>query len=98
MADFVSEKRVLLSNPGTKRNDVYYTQLNTTVEQAEVTYNIGRFKQALNSTNFGGQALIVVPNSSLVSDMYLHLELPALVADQSLCRGWGYGMIRSTGL
>ena len=95
MAEFVSEKRVLLSNPGTKRNDVYYTQLNTTVEQAEVTYNVGRFSQALNSTNFGGQALVVIPNSSLLSDMYLHLELPPLLANQAICRGWGYGAIRS---
>lgn len=93
MTEFLSEKRVLLSNPGTKQNNIYYTQLNTVVEASEVTYNTGRFKQSLNSLVFGGQALITIPNSSLLGEMYLHLELPDTVVEQSLCRGWGYGCI-----
>ena len=95
MAEFLSEKRVLLSNPGRQLNNVYYTQLNSSVEQVEVTFNNGKYRQSLNSLVFGGQALITIPNSSLVSDFYLHLELPATVANQTLQRGWGYGSIRS---
>lgn len=93
MAEILSDKRVVLSNPGSKRNDVYYTTLNTTVEQVESTYSMGRFKQSITNQKFGGQALITIPNSTFLGEMYLHLELPALVANQTICRGWGYGCI-----
>ena len=95
MAEYLTDKRVILSNPGTSRNDLYYTNLNTTVEQVEATYNLGRFKQSLSNVQFGGQALVVVPNSSFLGKMYLHLTLPATVANQTICRGWGYGCIDS---
>lgn len=87
---FLRDKRALLANPGIKLDDVYYSALNTTVELAEVTYNFGRFNQSLSNSQFGGQSQIVIPNSSLVSTVYLYLQLPALVANQTLPRGWGY--------
>lgn len=95
MAEFVSDKRVLLSAPGNKMNNLYYTQLNSTVEQIEVEFNTGRFQQALNNAVFGGQGLVQIPNSSFVDVMYLHAELPATVADQTLPRGWLWGAVEN---
>lgn len=90
---YLSQKRVLLANPGTKLDNIYYNKMNTLVEMTEVTYNHGRLNVALSSITFGGQSQVIIPNNNLLSDTYLHLELPDLVADQSICRGWGYAAI-----
>lgn len=90
---FLRDKRALLATPGIKLDDVYYSALNTTVELAEVTYNFGRFTQSLSNSQFGGQSQIVIPNSSLVSTVFLYLQLPALAANQTVPRGWGYGAL-----
>lgn len=90
---YLSNKRVLLSNPGTKLNSIYYSAVNTVVDSSEVTYNTGRLSVSLSQTNFGSQSQIIVPNSSLLSEVYLHLELPAIVGNQTLCRGWALGAI-----
>ena len=92
-AVYLSQKPVLLNNPGTKMNDIYYSKTNTKVEATEVTFNMGRYKQSLNSLIFGGTGQAIIPTQSLVSTTYLHLELPAIVANQTLCRGWGYACI-----
>lgn len=92
---FLRDKRALLANPGIKLDDVYYSALNTSVELAEVTYNFGRFNQNLSNSQFGGQSQVVIPNSSLVSTVYLRLVLPPLVANQTLPRGWGWAAIAS---
>lgn len=92
---YLSNKRVLLSNPGTKLNDLYYSFANVQVDMAECTFNFGRYTQSLTSTSLGGTSLLTIPNSSFLSDCWLHLELPPVVANQTLCRGWGYGLIQS---
>lgn len=92
---FLRSKRALLANPGIRLDDVYYSAMNTTVELAEVTYNFGRFNQSLSNSQFGGQSQIIIPNSSLVSTVYLYLQAPALVANQTLPRGWGYAALAS---
>lgn len=92
---FLSKKRVLLSNPGTKLDDIYYSALNTTVELSEVTWNTGRFKFSLTSAQFGATSQIIIPNSSLISEIYLQIVLPVLKADTCLPRGWGYALIDS---
>lgn len=92
---YLSTKRVLLSNPGYKLSDVYYSKYNTQVDLAEVTWNTGRYTSTLNNSNFGSNTQVIIPNSSLLSTMYLHLELPDVVADQTICRGWGFACIDS---
>lgn len=90
---YLSEKRTLLAMGGTILDDVYYSALNTTVSLSEVTYNQGRLAVSLSQTQFGAQSQVIVPNSSLLSTVYLHLELPDVVTNQTLCRGWGYAAI-----
>lgn len=92
---FLRDKRTLLANPGIKLDDVYYSALNTSVELAEVTYNYARFNQNLSNSQFGGQSQVVIPNSSLVSTIYLRLVLPPLLANQTLPRGWGWAALSS---
>lgn len=92
---YLSQKRVLLSNPGTKMDNIYYSSANTTVELAEATYNNGRLFISLNQHNFGSQSQVVIPNSSLLNEVYLHLQLEKIVPNQTLTRGWGYKIIDS---
>lgn len=95
MAEFLSDKKVILSNPGSKQNNIYYNVQNTTVQEVEVGYNLGRFRQSLSSSRFNSVSQVIVPNQSFLGDVFLYLELPATVANQTLCRGWGYACIRN---
>jgi hypothetical protein len=92
----LSDKRVILSNPGTAFNDVYYSRINTVQSLAEVTYNTGRYQQSLSSFNFGSTSTIIIPNGSLLSTFYLHLEILPTVTDPNVSfpRGWGYAFLR----
>lgn len=92
---YLSEKRTALSNPGTKLDDIYYSQLNSLVELSEVTYNFGRYFANLNSLQFGGQSQVNIPNSELLEGVYLYIEAPPLVANQTLPLGWGFAMLSS---
>lgn len=92
---YISDKRVLMSAPGTKLNDIYYTRLNSTVELVESTFTQGRVLQSLTSFVFGSSSQVVIPIGSFLGETYLHLHLPALVAGQSLVRGWGLAAIQS---
>ena len=90
---YLSEKRTLLSMGGTILDDIYYSALNTTVSLSEVTYNQSRLTISLSQSQFGAQSQALVPNSSLLSTTYLHLELPDVQVNETLCRGWGYAAI-----
>jgi hypothetical protein len=92
---YLANKRTALSNPGTKMDDIYYSQINSTVELAEATYNLGRFSTSLSQLSFGGNSQVIIPNSSLVTGVYIFLEAPPVVANQTLPLGWGYAMIQS---
>jgi hypothetical protein len=90
---YLSDKRSLLSNPGTKTSDLYYTNMNSQVALVECNYSIGRFKQSLPSLNFNSTSQVQLTLGSFIGEVYLRLVLPQLGADTALCRGWGYGMI-----
>lgn len=92
----LSDKRVILSNPGTMFNDIYYSRVNTVQSLSEVTYNMGRYNQSLSSLQFGGTSTIIVPNGSLLSTFYLHLEIiPSVTnANITLPRGWALAALR----
>jgi hypothetical protein len=90
---YLSQKRTLLAMGGTILDDIYYSGANTTVSLSEATYNNGRLAVSLTSPAFGAQSQVIIPNSSLLGACFLHLELPDVVANQALCRGWGYAAI-----
>lgn len=93
---YLVQKPVLMSNPGTKLDDVYYSAINTRVDLSEVTFNNGRLSLALPGLTFGGSSQVVIPNSSLLSEVYLHLELDlGSAANVTLPRGWGYAALAS---
>lgn len=92
---YLANKRTALSNPGTKMDDIYYSQLNSVVELAEATYNLGRFTTSLSQLTYGSSSQVIIPNSSLIQGVYLYLQAPPVVANQTLPLGWGYAMIQS---
>lgn len=59
----------------------------------ETTWNIGRFSSTMTNLNLGSQSTIVIPQASMLRNTYLHFELPAIVLNQTISRGWGYGLI-----
>ncbi len=92
----LSDKRVILSNPGTMFNDIYYSRYNTVQSLSEVTYNTGRYTQSLSSLQFGGVSTVIVPSGSLLSTFYLHLEITSSVnaPDVTLPRGWAFAALK----
>ena len=93
MLKYLSDKRVNLNNPGYKIDNNYYSRVNTTISMSETTYNYGRYSQTLSSSAFGAQSTLIIPRSSMLSTCFMHFQLPAIVADQTICRGWGYRLI-----
>ena len=92
---FISKKSTILNSPGQLISDVYYSVNSATVNNTEVTYMFGRLKIGLNNPRFGSIAQVVIPNSSLQSDLILRLQLPPLTSQQAITRGFGYAAIRS---
>lgn len=91
---YLTDSKVILSSPGTLVSDIYYTKQNSTVDQVEVEYTSGKFKQSLSSKSFQSSAAVNIPNNSLIELMTLELTLPDLNADTCLPRGWGYMAIQ----
>jgi len=92
---YLSNKRVLLSNAGTKLDGLYYSNINSSVELAEATWNNGRLQIALSTPLFSAASQVLIPNNSFLGESYLHLELSDIPANVTLCRGWGYACIQS---
>lgn len=97
MLSLMSDKRTILSAPGTKLSSLYYNVISSSVDAVEITYNTGRYKNSLSTPFFGAQSQVILANSSFVGTVYIHLELPNLYAGQTLSRGWGYGCISQLG-
>lgn len=93
IASVLSDKRTLLNSAGFMLNDVYYSALNSTVSLVEASWNYGRTNFSLQSLQFGSTSQIFIPNNSLLSDVYLVLELGNLPANSALPRGWGLAAI-----
>jgi hypothetical protein len=95
--EILTNKKVLLASPGYKLNDAYYSNADSVVEMAETTYSTGRFSYSLQSSTFGSSSSIIIPNSSLIGEIYLHAELPTipLGSNLKLNRGWLLDSINS---
>lgn len=95
-AQYLVTKPALLNSPGVKLHDVYYSSVNSTVEAAEVTYNVGRLTLTLPGLNFGSSGQVLIPNSSLLGGIFLHLAMDlGGAANVTTPRGWGYAAIAS---
>lgn len=92
---YLTDKRILLSNPGFKLSQNYYSTANSTVDLAETTYNYGRYSVSLSSLNFGSTSSVIIPNSDFLAQCILHVELPAIPANVCLPRGWLFNAINS---
>lgn len=91
---FLSNKKALLSSPGTVYNDLYYSITNSTTSLVETTYETCVNVRSLTSTQFGSSSSVNLQNENFVNEVYLFAELPNLVANQTLSRGWLYSAIR----
>lgn len=89
---YLTNKHAILSSPGQKYNDAYYSTANSSVSMVELTYGWPKV-QSLSSLSFGSNSTVYIDRNNFVGPMLLHLRLPRLVANQSLVRGWGYGCI-----
>lgn len=94
-AKYLQMKPPQLNSAGYKVDDQYYSVENSTVDDAECTYNVGKYKQAI-SGNFGTSGSFIIPNSSFAGNVYLTLRLDLTGrTNLSLPRGWGYAAIAS---
>ncbi len=91
---FLSQKRVLLSNPGVKLNQLYYSFLTSQVDLVENTWNLGRFTQSLTAPNYSSNSQNIIPAQSFIAETYLYVRLADLGANNiALCRGWLWALI-----
>jgi hypothetical protein len=90
----LSDKRPNLSAPGTRYSDLYYSLENSSVEVLESTCDWSNVI-SLTSINFGASNQVNLPMSAFIGQLILHLKLPAPVADESICRGWGLRMLKT---
>ena len=95
MADqLLTTKHALLSGGGSLYSDMYYSSLNSTGSLCEMTFNNSQIL-TLPSLSFGSSVRLQVPNLDFVGNMWLHVRLPNLVQNQTVCRGWLYGLLQS---
>ncbi len=92
--DLLSNKPINLSAAGTRTSDLYYSVQNSSVEVLESTCNWSNVV-SLTSRQFGANNQTNLPMSAFVGQLILHLRLPNVVVNQTLCRGWGLRMIRA---
>lgn len=96
---YLSNKRTLLSVPGTLKTDAYFTEADSTVHLTELTSNLGRYVSSLSSNQFGSTAQVIIPNNDILGETYLHLQLPTNPGTSSssvwaACPGWGWASIK----
>lgn len=96
-SDFVTVfSNPLLQNPGSRLSGIYYSSKSTEVENLQATYASGQ--TIIDSTNKslnGAQSVFRIEPNLLIGSVWLTCTLPAIVANQSLCRGWLFGLIDS---
>ncbi|WP_395065082.1 hypothetical protein [Flavobacterium sp.] len=99
---YLSNKRTLLSVPGTLKTDAYFTEQDSTVHLTELTSNLGRYVSSLTSSQFGATSQVIVPNNDILGETYLHLTLPTnpgvgttTAANYLAPLGWGWSAIKS---
>lgn len=95
MAEYVSDRVPDLDAVGTQKNTLYYGSDDVKVSEVQYDTLQGKFRQTLSSLQFGGISEINIPNSDSVSSCYLYMKLPNLLANQTLCDYWGYGIIKN---
>jgi hypothetical protein len=96
VANVLSSKRLLLSHPNAaKFNQLYATSDKGTTNLAESVNSSGRNRVSSNSLAVGGRSDFQVSSSSVVYDLILQFEIPAVPADGKLMSGWGFNAISS---
>lgn len=95
---YLSNKRTLLSVPGTLKTDAYVSVYDSSVHLVELTANLGRYVSSLSTNQFGGVGQVLIPNNDILGNTFLHLELPdkgSLGASYFAPQGWGWSAIKS---
>jgi hypothetical protein len=89
---YLQHKRALLNTPGSLLNDAYYSSTQSTVSLCEENF-YQNYYQSFSSPQFGTSSSILLPKAGFVGECYLHAELPATIAGQTLVRGWLFNVI-----
>lgn len=93
---YLSNKRTLLSVPGTLKTDAYVSVNDSTVHLIELTANLGRYTSSLSTSQFSGVGQVLIPNNDILGNTYLHLQLPTPAAGSWIApQGWGWNAIKS---
>lgn len=77
LADVLSSKPVLLSNPGQNLilNQLYSTPMNTSLDLISQLVTRGRIKVSTNSLSFGATSTFQIPPSSFLSDCWISAQI-----------------------
>lgn len=87
-SDYVTTTAVDLSSLGRVKDHIYYREDEAQLTEIETQSNMGRYRKALTSRNFGSTGECLLPNLDGVEHTYLFLELQNLEATTLLCDSW----------
>lgn len=90
----LSLKPVLMSSAGTQYNDLYYSMANSSVSLLECTFGWQNII-SLPSLQFGSSSQINIPIDQFIEECVLHLRLPNVQVNETLCRAWAYAILNS---
>lgn len=85
---YTSKDRVLLDSAGERKTSLYYTKPSIEVNDVECDFVCGRYTQSATSLSWGSTSQFVIPNNNFLSQCFLHVKLPNLIAGQTLPKGW----------
>lgn len=94
-AQYLTNKAINLSAPGTRLNTLYYDTPTITVEDVECGFYFGKYNTSLGSVLFNSSGTCSIPNASFLGSCLLSLTLPNTNANVYAARGWGYSMIHN---
>lgn len=85
-------KLALASSPGVKSTELYFSSQNSGGELIQSQSMYGKFSQTLSNINWGGSNQIVVPSTSMVSNVYITFRM-TLPPGCFVENGWGYRVL-----
>ena len=89
---FTTSTRSDLDSQGKTREAYYYDSSEASINTVQSATNVGKYTQSLN-LNFGSSSTVIIPNDSLLHQVMLYIQLNKTVANQTLNRGWVFGLI-----
>lgn len=90
----LTTKRIVTDSLGQDYQDLYFSEQSASVSLVEATGNWSNVI-SLPGLGFNSQQVVSLAIDQFVSNVILHIRVPSPIANQTLCRAWGYAILDS---